>query len=263
MKTAGIDMGAETVKVVIVDDGRIVSRHKAFSGFEPPKVAKEIFDEALREVSMQRTDLAGVLGTGSGMKTAPYADGTVSIMAADTKAAYHFASTARTVIDIGAEEARTMKCDDRGNMVNFALNERCAAGAGTFIEAMARALELKLEEMGPLSLKAEKASPINATCVIFGESDVVTLIHRQEPKQEIVRAVFDAMAERTSSMVHRLGLNPDLVLVGGVARDVGFVESLRRKLGVKIIVPDDPEYSGALGAALIAASRVKGAGTQK
>jgi benzoyl-CoA reductase subunit D len=141
-------------------------------------------------------------------------------------------------------------------MLNFVVNERCAAGAGTFIEAMARALEVKLEEMGPLSLKAERASPINATCVIFGESDVVTLIHRQESKPEIARAIFDAMADRISSMVQRLGINPDVVLVGGVAKDVGFVASLKRKLGIDLLIPKDPEFTGALGAALNAARRI-------
>jgi benzoyl-CoA reductase subunit D len=111
--------------------------------------------------------------------------------------------------------------------------------------------------MGPLSLKAERASPINASCVIFGESDVVSLIHRQESKPEIARAVFDAMADRVSSMVHRLGINPEVVLVGGVAKDVGFLDSLKRKLGVNILVPEFPEYVGALGAALTAAGRIK------
>jgi benzoyl-CoA reductase subunit D len=114
-----------------------------------------------------------------------------------------------------------------------------------------------MEEMGPLSLKAERASPINATCVIFGESDVVSLIHRQESKPEIARAIFDAMADRVSSMVYRLGVNPDVVLVGGVAKDVGFVASLKRKLGIDILIPEQPEFVGALGAALVAASRVK------
>ncbi len=147
----------------------------------------------------------------------------------------------------------TQKC----GMIDFVVNERCAAGAGAFIESMARALEVKLEDMGPLSLKAERASPINASCVIFGESDVVSLIHRQESKPEIARAVFDAMADRISSMVHRLGVNPDVVLVGGVARDVGFVASLNRKLGVKVLIPEYPDFSGALGAALTAASRAK------
>jgi benzoyl-CoA reductase subunit D len=142
-------------------------------------------------------------------------------------------------------------------MIDFIVNERCAAGAGTFIEAMARALEVSLEEMGPLSLKAERASPINASCVIFGESDVISLIHRQESKAEIARAVFDAMADRISSMVRRLGVNPEVVLMGGVAKDVGFVASLNRKLSVNVLIPEYPEFSGALGAAIIAARRTK------
>jgi benzoyl-CoA reductase subunit D len=140
-------------------------------------------------------------------------------------------------------------------MSDFVVNERCAAGAGAFIEAMARALEVKIDAMGPLSLKAERASPINATCVIFGESDVVSLIHRQESKPEIARAVFDAMADRVSSMVHRLGVNPTVILIGGVANDVGFIASLKRKLNIDIVIPEFPEYVGALGAALVATGR--------
>jgi len=122
---------------------------------------------------------------------------------------------------------------------------------------MARALEVEMEDMGSLSLKAERASPINASCVIFAESDVVSLIHRQEPKSEIARAIFEAMAERVSSMVHRLGINPDIVLVGGVAKDIGFVTSLKRRLGMEIFIPKEPMFAGAVGAALVAAKRAK------
>ena len=259
MITAGIDMGIQTVKIVLLKDGQVVARTKTFSGFEPTKSAEQTFAEALKISGASKADVSMVLATGSGMEMAPYSDGTVSMMGTDAKAGVQLFPSARTIIDIGAEEARAVKCDERGIMVDFVVNERCAAGAGTFIEAMARALEVKLEDMGPLSLKAERASPINASCVIFGESDVVTLIHRQESKPEIARAVFDAMADRVSSMVHRLGINPDVVLVGGVAKDVGFVESLKRKLGIDLFIPEYPEYTGAYGAALTAANRVKGA----
>jgi benzoyl-CoA reductase subunit D len=257
MITAGIDMGIQNIKIVILKDGTVIARAKAFSGFEPTKSAEESFAEALQTAGTSRTEVSMVLATGSGMEMASFANGTVSMMGADAKAGVHLFPSARTIIDVGAEEARAVKCDERGIMVNFVVNERCAAGAGTFIEAMARAIEVKLEDMGPLALKAERASPINASCVIFGESDVVTLIHRQESKPEIARAVFDAMADRISSMVHRLGINLDAVLVGGVAKDVGFVESLKRKLSIDLLIPENPEYNGALGAALIAASRVK------
>jgi benzoyl-CoA reductase subunit D len=256
--TAGIDMGVQTVKVVLLKDGEVAARAKAASGFEPAKAAEQAFDEALKAAKLRRVEITQIVATGSGMEMTPYADGNVSMMGADAKAGVFLFPSARTIIDVGAEEARAVKCDERGVMVDFVLNERCAAGAGTFIEAMARALEVKMEDMGPLSLKAERASPINASCVIFGESDVVSLIHRQESKPEIARAVFDAMADRISSMVHRLGINPDVVLVGGVAKDVGFIDSLKRKLGISILVPEFPEYVGALGAALSAASRFKG-----
>ena len=259
MITAGIDMGIQTIKIVILKDGQVAARTKAFSGFEPTKAAEQAFQEALETAKCSKAEVSQVIATGSGMEMAPYANGNVSMMGADAKAGVFLFPSARTIIDIGAEEARAVKCDERGIMLDFVVNERCAAGAGTFIEAMARALEVKLEEMGPLSLKAERASPINASCVIFGESDVVTLIHRQESKPEIARAVFDAMADRISSMVHRLGINPDVILAGGVAKDVGFVESLKRKLGINLLIPENPEYTGALGAALTAASRAKGA----
>ncbi len=255
--TAGIDMGIQTIKVVIVKDGVVASRVKTFSGFEPTKAATQALEDALKTSGISREQIALILATGSGMEMAPYTNGNVSMMGADAKAGVFLFPKARTIIDVGAEEARAVKCDERGIMFDFVVNERCAAGAGAFIEAMARALEVKLEDMGPLSLKAERASPINASCVIFGESDVVSLIHRQESKPEIAKAVFDAMADRISSMVHRLGVNPDIVLVGGVAKDVGFVESLKRKLGIEIFVPEYPEYAGALGAALLAANKVK------
>jgi len=257
MITAGIDVGNQRVKVVILKDGKVVARGQAFAGFDPSDAVKHIFSEALNEAKMQRSDVAHVTATGAGMENAPEADSTVSMMGADARAGVYMIPSARTVIDVGAEEARAVKCDSKGVMVDFVVNERCAAGAGAFIEAMARALEVNLEEMGPISLKAERASSINANCVIFGESDVVTLIHKQESKAEIARAIFDAMADRISAMVHRLGIAPDVVLVGGVAKDVGFVAALKRKLGIEILVPEYPEYTGALGAALVARSRVK------
>src|SRR4030067_150609 len=255
--TAGIDLGTQSVKAVILKDGAIISHGQVFSGFDPAKAAEQAVDEALKKVKLSLSDLRHITATGSGMDMAPYSNSTISMMGADAKAGVYFFPKARTIIDVGAEEARAVKCDEKGIMVDFVVNERCAAGAGAFIEAMARAREVKLDEMGPLALKAERASPINASCVIFGESDVVTLIHRQESKPEIARAIFFAMADRVSSMLFRLGLTPDVVLVGGAAKDVGFVASLKRKLGIDVLIPEHPEFAGALGAAIVAASRDK------
>jgi benzoyl-CoA reductase subunit D len=255
--SAGIDMGTQRVKVVIMKDNQILSRTQNFTGFEPKKAAEQAFEEALHNAKLSREDIQHITATGSGVEMAPFADSTVSMMGADAQAGAYFFSSARTVIDVGAEEARAVNCNEKGVLLDFVVNARCAAGAGTFIEAMARALEVELEDMGSLSLKAERASPINASCVIFAESDVVSLIHREEPKTEIARAIFDAMAERVSSMVYRLGITPDIVLVGGAAKDSGFIASLKRRLGMDILIPEEPLYAGAAGAALIAAKRAR------
>jgi benzoyl-CoA reductase subunit D len=258
MITAGIDMGTQSVKVVILKDNKILAQNSVFSGFDPVTAATNAFSEALEKAKLMKNDIQYVIATGAGADMAPFHNSTISMMGADAKAATFLFPTARTIIDVGAEEARAVKCDENGIMQSFVVNERCAAGAGTFIEAMARALEVEVEEMGPLALKAETASPINATCVIFGESDVVTLIHRQESKPEIARAIYDAMAERITSMVQRLGVTPDVVLIGGVAKDVGFIASLKRKLGIDLLIPENPEFAGALGAALHAARKMEG-----
>jgi benzoyl-CoA reductase subunit D len=256
--TVGMDLGTQRVKAVVLKDGAVVGRGQAFSGFDPTKAAEDATNQALTAANLKLSDVQHFSATGSAMEMAPYKSSTASMMGADAKAGVYLIPKARTIIDVGAEEARAVKCDEKGVMTDFVVNERCAAGAGAFIEAMARALEVKLEDMGPLAVTAERASPINASCVIFGESDVVSLIHRQEPKSEIARAVFDAMADRVSSMIHRLGVNPEVVLVGGVAKDEGFIASLNRKLGLTVQIPEYPDYVGALGAALIAATRVKG-----
>jgi benzoyl-CoA reductase subunit D len=164
------------------------------------------------------------------------------------------------VIDIGAEMGRAAKCDETGKMVDFVLNERCAAGAGAFIEAMSRALEVELERFGPLSLEADKSPPMNAQCTIFAESEVVTLIHEGESKKNIIRALHDAIAERNISMVRRLGVEKDVALIGGLAKNVGFVDAMKRGLEMDVLIPEDPLIVGALGAALIAAERSAGAG---
>jgi benzoyl-CoA reductase subunit D len=257
MISAGIDMGTQRVKVVILKDNQIISKNQNFSGFEPTKVAEQTFEEALVSAKLSREDVKHITATGAGVGMVNFSNSTISMMGADARAGAYFFSSARTVIDVGAEDARAVKCDEKGRMLDFIVNARCAAGAGTFIEAMARALEVKMEDMGPLSLKAERASPINASCVIFAESDVVSLIHREEPKTEIARAIFDAMAERVASMVRRLGISPDIVLIGGVAKDAGFVDSLKRRLGMDLLIPEEPIYAGAVGAALIAARRAE------
>lgn len=254
MITAGIDVGAKTTKVVIVENGQTMSRSSlVLTGFDQQEAAEKALTEALEATGLEQGAIERTVATGAGAKVVPFADEDISDVKAAARGAIFFFPSARTVIDVGAEEGRGIRCDEKGMVIDFTINEKCAAGAGTFTEAMSRALEVPLEEMGKMSLKSENAVPMNAQCTVFAESEVVSLIHAKTPKQDIVRAVHDAIATRISSMVRRVGIEQDVTLVGGVARNIGFVDSLKRGLEMEILVPEEPDYVSAIGAALVAA----------
>ena len=166
----------------------------------------------------------------------------------------YFFPTARTIVDVGAEEGRGIKTDGSGKAVDFAGNEKCAAGAGSFAEAMSRALQLSLKEFGEASLRSDKSIPMNAQCTVFAESEVVSLIHSATPKEDIAKAVLDAVASRVCAMVRRVGIDKDVVLIGGMVHNPGFVSSLKTAMDIdEVKLPDYPEFVAALGCALLAA----------
>ncbi|MGE5262412.1 MAG: acyl-CoA dehydratase activase [Acidobacteriota bacterium] len=252
MITAGIDMGAKTTKVVILNDDQVVAKSLVLTGFEQQEAAAKAMSEALARATLSRDDISRMVATGAGRKAVPWVKENVTEVSADARAMAFLFPKVRTLIDVGAEEGRAIKCTRDGKVADFVVNEKCAAGAGTFVEAMARALEVKLEEMGELSLKSTIAVPMNAQCTVFAESEVVSLIHAKTPKSDIVRAVHDAIASRIVSMARRVGVENDIALIGGVAHNVGFVDALKRGLESAVLVPADPEFVGALGASLIA-----------
>jgi benzoyl-CoA reductase subunit D len=253
MITMGIDLGAKYIKVVILEDIKIIAKTNVLAGFDVKKSAQVAVDKALKEAGIKKDDLDKVVSTGVGEKLAPFYDETRSIVGCDSLGAVYLHPNARSVIDVGAEEGRGMRCDETGKIIDFEVNEKCAAGAGAFTEAMSRALEVPLEELGPLSLKSTEEIPMNAQCTVFAESEVVTMVHNKVSKANMARAVHDAMASRITSMIRKIGFDKDVVLAGGVANNVGFIDSLNNDLGLKVVVPEDPEYIGALGAALAAA----------
>ncbi len=256
MIVAGVDVGGKNVHVVIMSDGKILAKAAAPTGVRKSEAAEQVYDEALKKAALTRKDVERVVSTGSSGKRAAFATGFVPDAAADARAAVRLIPSARTVIDVGAEEGRAIKISPEGKVQDFAVNEKCAAGTGTFIDTMARALEIPVEEMSKLSIQSARSIPMNAQCAVFGESEVVSLIHQKIPKQDIARAVNDAIAGRIGSVARIVGLENDVVMVGGVANNVGFVESLKRDLGVDVKVPAEPEYAGAFGAALAAAAGV-------
>ena len=253
MIVAGIDCGAKSTKTVIMRDARIIGRGLVPTGFDPSAAVRESFEAALRDAGLDGKEVERIGGTGAGQDDVTMAGVKVNEIKAIALAAAYFFPSARTVTDVGAERARAVKITDRGKVEDFAINEKCAAGAGAFIEAMARALEVRLEEMGPLSMESDRTIPMNSQCAIFAESEVVGLIHAKTPKADISRAIHDAMAGRIVSMIRRIGVNEDIAMMGGVGLNPGFVHALTKELGIaKVLVPDDPAFGAALGAALAA-----------
>ncbi|MBN2124037.1 MAG: CoA activase [Deltaproteobacteria bacterium] len=253
MIVAGIDSGAKTTKTVIMQDGKIIGKGKVLTGFDQKMAVEESVDAACRSAGISRDKIQKWGGTGSGKNAITNAAFVNEVKAMAKGGAYLFPN-ARTIADVGAEEGRAVKTDGKGGVVDFAINEKCAAGAGAFVEAMARALEVTIEEMGSLCMQSEKTIPMNAQCAIFAESEVVGLIHARTSKPDISRAIHDAIASRVVSMIRRIGVNEDVVLMGGVGCNPGFKDAMLRELGVKdVYVPDEPEYGMAIGAAAVVA----------
>ncbi len=259
MITAGVDAGNRFTKVLILKDSEILSYAIENSGFDQKKAAEDAFNQALSKVGIAKFDVRNIIATGAGRDEVGFAGGTITDISAAARGTRKIFPTARTIADVGAEGGRALKIDEDGRVIDFAVNEKCAAGAGSFVESISRILEVQLEEMGPLALLAEKAVDMKAQCVVFAESEVISLIHARVPKPEIAKSIHKAMAGRISSMVRRVGMQKEMALIGGVARNKGFIAALEEDLAVKLLVDDEkPEYLCALGAALVAAEKAVG-----
>ncbi len=256
MIVAGIDVGGKNVHTVIMNDGKIVAKTSQPTGIQKAEAAEQSFNEALKQAKLKREDVERVVATGSGGKRAAFANGYISDVAADVTGVIRLVPSARTIIDVGGEEGRAIKIDAEGRVKDFSVNNKCAAGTGTFVDTMARALEISVEEMAKISLNSKQSIPMNAQCAVFGESEVVSLIHQKIAKADIARAVHDAIAGRIASVARVVGLEKDIVIIGGVARNTGFLDSLKRELGSDVVVPDGPDYIGAMGAAVAASTGV-------
>lgn len=255
MITAGVDVGAKTIKIVILKEDQRIAQTLIPAGYDVKQSMRAAWADALSKAGVRLNQIDRIIATGAGRKEVAEAHDQITEVSAVARGAIALDPRIRTVIDVGAEEGRAIKINVAGKVLDFAINEKCAAGTGAFTEAMARALEVTIEELGPLSLQSTKAVAMNAQCAVFAESELVTLVHSQTPKPDMARAVHDAIADRIVSLVRRVGLEKEVLLVGGVARNVGFVESLKRELDTEIFIPETPETVSAYGAALLAAGK--------
>ncbi len=259
MIVAGCDVGSLTAKAVIMNDGEILASAVTRAGTKPKESAERVLDIALTMAGLRRDDIQYAVGTGYGKDQIPFVNQSESEISCHAKGAWWRMPSARMVIDIGGQDAKAIKMDENGAIVRYVYNDKCASGTGRFLEVMAEALGVPLEDMGSLSEASTEKLTISNQCVIFAETEVVSLINERKKPQDIARALHKALASRVASLAKSIGVTEDIVMTGGVAKNSGVFKALSEGLGLPVkSLPDmDPQINGALGAALMAGEKTK------
>jgi (R)-2-hydroxyacyl-CoA dehydratese activating ATPase len=258
MITAGCDLGSTTAKAVVLDNETLVASAVMPACLDPVESAERVMAMCLEKAGMNRDRLEKVVGTGYGQQQIFNVTRCESEITCHAKGAFYQNPHARLIIDIGGQDSKVTRIDEKGNVIRYSYNDKCAAGTGRFLEIMADALDVPLEEMGPAGLSCNELLNISNQCVIFAETEVVSLINEEKDVGDILNALFRAMAHRVASQARTLGIEETVVMTGGVAKNTGIVQALSQSMGVTVHTMNhgfDPQINGALGAALLAGER--------
>lgn len=250
---AGLDAGSLTCKTVILDqDKRILGYDISLTSGDSRGAAESSFNKAIDRAKVQRNKINYIVATGYGRDNISFADDEVTEITCHATGAYYLYPDARTVLDIGGQDSKGISLNHDGQVSDFVMNDKCAAGTGRFIEVMAQALGVPLESMGDLSQKSLNPTVISSFCTVFAESEVVSLVAEGRPKVDIIRGIHEAIAERTVTLLSKIKMIEPITMTGGVAKNKGVVTALQHRLKLKLNIPEEPQIVGALGAALIA-----------
>lgn len=250
---AGVDIGSLVTKAVVLRGGKVAGYSIISSRTNPKKAGERTLEETVIKANCKREDIKCIVATGYGRNSFSFANKTVTELTCHATGAYYLNPNIRTVIDIGGQDSKVIKLDEYGNMTDFAMNDKCAAGTGRFLEVMANALEVEIEQMGEFSLRSNRPCSLSSTCTVFAESEVVSLIASGASKEDIIAGLHTSIARRVGNMVKSLGLKSEVAFAGGVAKNLGVRKVLQEFLGVKFTrIEQDPQIVGALGAALLA-----------
>ncbi|HOS96946.1 MAG TPA: acyl-CoA dehydratase activase [Deltaproteobacteria bacterium] len=261
MYVAGCDVGSLSAKAVIMKDDNIVASHIMFARPEPSESARVVMEETLRKVGLSMEDIACCVGTGYGRNAIPFAQACESEIACHGKAAQWLKPQVRMVIDIGGQDAKAIRVDETGTVVRYAYNDRCASGTGRFLEVMAGAMGIDIEAMGDISAQAREPVTLSNQCVVFAETEIISLINAGRELPDIVGGLHRALSHRVASLARSIELEGEITMTGGVAKNRGMFTALEEALGVKLVRMDtDPQIIGAVGAALMARQTAAGNG---
>ncbi|MFA6450407.1 MAG: acyl-CoA dehydratase activase [bacterium] len=251
MITLGVDLGSNTVKTLLLNDGRdVLASTVRKTSHESQKVMDECVEETLAKAGVSFDKIGKIVATGYGRVSCKIAQKEISEITCHGKGCYFSMNSARTIIDIGGQDSKVISLSDKGKVIDFVMNDKCAAGTGRFLEVMAQALQVPLAEFGEVSKKAGTVVDISNTCTVFAESEVISLMARQEPKENIIAGLHKAIASRVIALAKRLRIEDDIALTGGVALNDGVRRALEAAAGKSIKVPANPQLIGALGAAI-------------
>jgi len=249
---AGIDIGSLTSKALLFGEKGILSYSILPTGANPKIAAMRCLESVLMKSNIKEKDILSIVATGYGRIIIPFKAKEMTEISCHAKGASFLIPGARTVIDIGGQDSKIITLDSNSRVLDFVMNDKCAAGTGRFLEVMAKALEVELNEMGRLSLQSRKSISVSSMCTVFAESEVISLIAKGYEVKEILKGLHEAIARRIYNLSKRLRVKDKIVFTGGVAKNEGIKRFLEKFFGKEILVPEEPQIVGALGAALFA-----------
>jgi predicted CoA-substrate-specific enzyme activase len=255
---AGVDIGAATTKAVVLNHAnKVLSFSIIPTGHNVVQAGEKVLGMALERAAFSRKDVEYIVSTGYGRRAVSFAQKAVTEIICHAAGVSSNMPQARTIIDIGGQDSKVIGLDDEGHVVNFVMNDKCAAGTGRFLEVMAGVLDLEINDIGSISLMSEDPCTISSTCTIFAESELVSLRAEGRTREDLLRGIHNAMAHRVAIMGKSAGYREDVVFTGGVAKNVGIKKALEDEIGLPIHIPDEPQIMGALGAAILAKANLK------
>jgi predicted CoA-substrate-specific enzyme activase len=261
---AGVDVGSTQTKAIIINEKReIVARALTDTGANVTRAANKGFAEALLAAGLKREDVAYVVGTGYGRYKVTFGDAQITEISCHARGASFLFPNTRTVIDMGGQDAKGIHIGPDGDVKDFVMNDKCAAGTGRFLANAAEALSLSLDDIGEIAMRAKNPVRLTTVCTVFVESDIMSYLAQGKKVEDILGGVHSAIAARTISLVRRVGIEPEVTFTGGVSRNIGMVRGLEEKLGMKVNVSPDSHFVGALGAAIFALERALKASSEK
>ncbi len=251
MYVLGVDLGSRSTKCVLVDKkNNLLAGLLRTTDTDPESIVKDMIKDLTEKLKIKREEIKYVVSTGYGREGISMADKKITEITCHAAGAHFLYPKTRTVIDIGGQDSKVISINYKGKPVDFAMNDKCAAGTGKFLEMMSRTLDVPLEKLGEFDKKAKKKISINSICTVFAESEVISLMAEKANKEDIIRGLHRGIADRTAGLLERVGVTPEITMTGGVAKNTGVVKAIEKLLNVKLNVPSSPELIGAFGAAI-------------